>query len=426
MSDDGADSRRGAAAGGAEDARRDAARAEPGGDSQARPASPEPGPAPHVAEPAGSATADSRQAAEPPRAGRGAWLALPLALAALALGAWQEYSGSLRRQSGSAQLDARLAELEGRLAAQRGGALARLEEAQRELRRHQARQAAERQAQYERLQAMLRSQRERLRELGGGERDEWKLAEAAHLLRFANQRLVMAGDSRSALAMLGSADSMLRELDDPALHPVRRRIAEDIAALRAVPPLDLEGVWLRLRALARQVDSLDSLELPDAPAGAPAEAEPGQPRQADRRAAPAGRSAAPEPPADAEPRQSGLRAALARLSGYVVVRRRETPYQAMLDPAQEQLARQRLRALLEWAQTALLAGNQALYSASVGDARRWLGEYFSHPEAAVNAMDEELAALAEVQVERQLPDISGALAALGAAMRGGQRAEGGQ
>ena len=172
------------------------------------------------------------------------------------------------------------------------------------------------------LEAALRSQRQQLLELSSTDRADWSLAEAEYLLRLAYQRLLLAKDVQSALALLTSADAILQELDDTMLFPAREAIARDMAALRAVPELDREGAWLRLQALAGRIDSLILFELPEL------------------------ESEAAEVPADAgwrERLQIGFRAALQKISDYVVIRRREEPYQVLIDPQWEQLVRQNLR-----------------------------------------------------------------------------------
>ena len=215
----------------------------------------------------------------------------------------------------------------------------------------------------------------------------------------------MASDVRSAIALLSSADSILQEMDDPELHSVRLQIASDLAALRAVPELDVEGNWMRLQALVGQIDNLTLFEIPLV--------------VQEKESLPAD--------ADWEQRlQTGIDAAVARLSSYVVVRRRQAPYEALIDPAQEQLVRQNLRMLLEQGRAALLSGNQALYSQSIANCRRWLAEFFSFNEVAVSALDAELAELEKVSVAREYPDISGSIGAVKTAIRSKHRIESGR
>ena len=68
---------------------------------------------------------------------------------------------------------------------------------------------------------------------------------------------------------------------------------------------------------------------------------------------------------DTDVERQGYEAALAKLSDYIIIRRRDEPIQALMDPQWEGLVRQNLRMLLEQAQIALLSGNQLLYRDSL-------------------------------------------------------------
>jgi uroporphyrin-3 C-methyltransferase len=247
----------------------------------------------------------------------------------------------------------------------------------------------------EALQMQMVEQRAELARYSANDRDAWLLAEAQYLLRMANQRLLMAGDVAAAQALLGSADSILLGLDDVRLHDVRAAVAVDLAAVRAVPRLDVEGVYLRLAALAEQAGDLVIFQLPE---------------QAEQ-----------IPPAPAEDWQGrfkqGYQAALSKLSSYIIIRRRDVPVQALMDPQWEGLVRQNLRMLLEQAQVALLSGNQVLYRESLERAQHWVGQFYASDEAAARAMSRELTQLADISIATSLPDISTSVQALDAFMK---------
>ncbi|MFT5483495.1 MAG: uroporphyrin-3 C-methyltransferase [Halieaceae bacterium] len=237
----------------------------------------------------------------------------------------------------------------------------------------------------------LSEHRRRLAEMATTDRDDWLLAEAEYLLRLANHRLLMGGDTAASAALLQAADDIVRELDGIALHDIRLAIANDMAALRASGRLDTQGTWTRLEALGAQVDRLAMFTLPEpAPATRSEDAAAGW---RDRLL-------------------SGFRGALDKLSQYVVIRRREEVYEPMLSPEHEQLARQNLRLMLEQAQSALLSHNPDLYSASLDKASRWLSEYFTLSESGARSILTEIDALIKVQVTSELPDISGSLLVL--------------
>lgn len=233
------------------------------------------------------------------------------------------------------------------------------------------------------IKAQLDSQQKALARFSPSDRHGWLLAEAGHLLRLANQRLVMAGDPVAAQALLSSADGVLRELDDPSLHPVRAALAVDVAALRAVEKVDVEGIYLRLAALIDQTEKLVIFQFPEPPPRVdpqPADTWDGRLRQ-------------------------GISAAFSRLSDYIIIRRRDVPMQALMDPQWESIVRQNLRMLLEQAQVALLSGNQSLYGVSLERAQHWVAQ-FRESDSAADAISAEIAQLRMLIIEIPQPDIS--------------------
>ena len=246
----------------------------------------------------------------------------------------------------------------------------------------------------EELDEQVTGHTEELSRYSASDRESWLVAEVEYLLRLANQRLIMTGDAASAQALLRSADTILRQLQDIGIYPVRRAIAADLAALRAVPRIDTEGLYLRLSALSEEATDLSIFELPEA------------------------EERLQSPPADdwrGRLRQ-GYEAALHKLSDYIIIRRRETPMDVLMDPQWEGLVRQNLRMLLEQAQVALLSGNQALYRESLQRSRHWVSQFFESDAQSAHAMDEELVDLAEETVEVEMPDISRSLDALSQAV----------
>jgi uroporphyrin-III C-methyltransferase len=254
------------------------------------------------------------------------------------------------------------------------------------------------------VEGVLAEQQKELARFSANDRNSWLLVEVGHLLRLANQRLVMAGDPVAAQALLNSADTVLREMDDARLHTVRAAVAADIASLRAVPRVDVEGIYLRLAALLEQADTLVIFQLPE------------QPKQP-----------LPEAAADWQGRlQQGYAAALTKLSNYLIIRRRDVPMQALMDPQWESLVRQNLRMLLGQAQVAALLGNQILYTASLDRAQQWLAQFRESDEVTAQAMAAEISRLLDLTVTVAQPDISRSLQALDDATRPRLQTEGGQ
>jgi uroporphyrin-III C-methyltransferase len=351
-----------------------------------------------ASDPAPAAPAAPAAVAPAPRKGSSAvaWLALILVIALAAGAGWV-----LREQQGAEALvshrlqqlettaagkQANLDALSDRWQGQLQNGLGRVETGIGELESEAAVLAQSIRA----LEAQLAEQRAELARYNANDRKDWLLAEAHYLLRLANQRLIMAADVNAAQALLSSADNILRELDEVGMHSARAAVAADLAAVKAVPRVDVEGIYLRLAALSEQGDKLVIFTLPE------------RERQPAEAAADDWKSRL----------QQGYQQALQKLSSYVIIRRRDVPMQALMDPQWEGLVRQNLRMLLEQAQVALLSGNQTLYHESLQRSQHWVGEFFETDEAAARAMSREITQLQDQTIAVDMPDISRSLRAL--------------
>lgn len=220
------------------------------------------------------------------------------------------------------------------------------------------------------------------------ERD-WLHAEAAYLLRLANQRLQLEGDVEGAAALLRTADQRLADADNPALTPVRREIANELAALDSVPRLDRTGVYLTLNAQQERVAGLRLAQ------------------DVEERAV---TSSIEQPPTGTFQRQ------LARfgeeLKDLVMIRHHDEALEALVTPEQESYLRQSLRLIIEQAQLALLKEEQGLYEASIDKALELLDSYYDTSREEAQRVIERLEELQQVTVEPELPDISGSQQAM--------------
>lgn len=114
-----------------------------------------------------------------------------------------------------------------------------------------------------RLVAQLQGDQQRLSQrvetVLGASRQDWRLAEAEHLLRLASLRLSALQDINSAQALVQGADEILREQDDPGSFAAREQLAKSLAALRSVEQPDRTGLFLQLAALRDQATTLNAL-----------------------------------------------------------------------------------------------------------------------------------------------------------------------
>ena len=212
---------------------------------------------------------------------------------------------------------------------------------------------------------------------------DWLHAEAAYLLRLANQRLQLEGDVDGAAALLRTADARLADADNPALTPVRREIANELAALDGVPRVDRTGLYLALNAQQERVAGLRLSQ------------------EVEERAVTSGIE---QPPTGTFQRQ------LARfgeeLKDLVTIRHHDEAMETLVTPEQESYLRQSLRLIIEQAQLALLKEEQPLYEASIDKALELLNGYYDVESDATQSVISRLQELKQAEIEPELPDIS--------------------
>ncbi|WP_104202970.1 uroporphyrinogen-III C-methyltransferase [Billgrantia saliphila] len=218
---------------------------------------------------------------------------------------------------------------------------------------------------------------------------EWLHAEAAYLLRLANQRLQLERDVEGAAALLRTADARLSEADNPALLSIRRAIASELSILDSVPQVDRTGLYLALNAQQERLAELPlSRELEEIPA----------------------RSGIEEAPTGGW--QEQLASFGQELKDLIVIRHHDEALEGLVAPEQESYLRQSARLVIEQAQLALLEEEQALYEASLDKALELIGAFYDTEHDEVQAVIERLEELRDETIQPELPDISGSHEAL--------------
>ncbi len=240
-----------------------------------------------------------------------------------------------------------------------------------------------------RLLATLQSDQQRLagrvEQVLGASREEWRLAEAEHLLRMAMLQLSAMQDVKSAEMLVAEADLILQKQDDPSAYAARQKLLEGLEALRSLPQLDRTGLFLQLGALRGQSSQLSAL----APEFVNGEAGP------------------------EDLGQSRWQRWLDELTRYVRV---DFDASADVKPllAGQTLGQVRLALSLavEQAQWAVLNGNTEVYGQALQQASALISDHFSEDNGQARGLRERIDALAQREVEVQLPDLSSALKAL--------------
>lgn len=240
-----------------------------------------------------------------------------------------------------------------------------------------------------RLLATLQSDQQRLsgrvEQVLGASREEWRLAEAEHLLRMAMLQLSAMQDVNSAEMLVHEADLILQKQDDPGAYSTRQKLLEGLEALRSLPELDRTGLFLQLGALRGQTAQLSAL----APEFVNGEAQ------------------------SESAQDSRWQRWLNELTRYVRVEFDASgdvkPLLAGQTLGQVRLA---LSLAIEQAQWAVLNGNAEVYRQSLEQASSVLKDHFSEDNGQASGLRKRLDELSRREVEVTLPDLAPALQAL--------------
>ena len=232
----------------------------------------------------------------------------------------------------------------------------------------------------------------RLAQLPGADRNDWLLAEAEYLLRLANQRLDLEKDWQGSLAILGAADKVLAEAENPLLNPVRKLLAQERQTLRAVPAVDVTGAVARLQAPQGQIEKLEWM-----------------PRTLEKEE----KAVAPiESEEESNMWQKFVQKAWAGIGVVIRIREHETALPAPLTPDQHYYLQQNMHLMLEQAQVALVRQQTELYQQSLKRTQAWLDEFVMVDNAQTLAAKETLNELQAWDVSPEFPVISGSLNSL--------------
>lgn len=256
---------------------------------------------------------------------------------------------------------------------------------QRELSALRARQNAEHAESVRQLSGRMGRVEDQMDRLLAVDRRAWLGQEAVFLTRLAGQRLLVARDVDAALALLEQADVLLRDTGEPKFEGVRLAIARDRAALAAVPRVDQVGLYARLSGLIDQVDKLQlEFEAPAAAAQPAVAVDTGWWAQA----------------------ANGWRAALAKLSDHLIVRRRSDEIAQLMTPEWAALARQNIRMLIEQAQIAMLSANQPLFERSLQRASGFVALFAEQDAERVSSIVQTLDTLGGETIAPELPELT--------------------
>ncbi len=252
-------------------------------------------------------------------------------------------------------------------------------------------QANARMAVLEQKLAESQSQQEALQTLYqefANNREERVLSEVEQLLIIANEQLQLAGNLKTALLAMQTADTRLQQIDKPQAIQLRKLLAKDIERLQVSPSVDTVGISLRLETLASEIDRLPLVSEHHPRANRPV--------------------ASPEVESSAWKKLTYE--IWLDLRQLIRIERIDHPEPPLLTPEQAFFLRENLRLRLLTARIALLQRDEATYHADLVASENWLKRHFDTSDQAVQNAVATTHQLAGNAINIQLPDIGASLA----------------
>lgn len=216
---------------------------------------------------------------------------------------------------------------------------------------------------------------DRINKLAQRSPTHWMASEAEYLVNMAGRKLWLEKDPRTATDLLKSADETIAAMNNPALLPIRKALAKDIAATASIKTTDIDGSVLALDALIEQLDKLP-LNRTDAETDAPKDT---------------------NITGDLNDWQSNLGKTWKALTqDFITIRHRTADAPALLAPEQQWYLVENIRHKLLQSQLALYRYDRAAYHQSLMMVRKWIQTYFDtqdHSTAEAIAKIDKLATL---------------------------------
>jgi len=225
---------------------------------------------------------------------------------------------------------------------------------------------------------------------------EWRLAEAAFLMRFANHWLLLEGDVETALQALQRADQVLVGIQREEagyefdLLPVRSQLAKEILSLQQFDAVDLQGIFLQLQALLAALPEVRSSLTLTVP--------------------PVQEAAAPVDGWDAVIRELAKFVRITDLS--VLNESNDAADPNDRGPAQLLTARRQAIAAIERAQVAALRSQESLYQSNLAQAKQAAQQLGLVTDSQIQNFVARIDALSQQKLLKPLPTISASLQAL--------------
>ncbi len=261
------------------------------------------------------------------------------------------------------------------------------------------------------LGLILSQQNQRLRELNLAASDNRVIAEALHLSQIASWRVQTERSNRIPLALLNNADVVLSRLEGINIATAREVLAADIQALQRVDTVDYEALFLELSLMATNINQLKMVtSAPTLPSVTkPSVTKPSVIKP----------SVTKPSTADIEGVSDILEGFIDNLGQLVRIRQHNQPITPLLDAADQKVVRHNLLFQFQYAQTALLRGQQSLYQQSLTAAKAALEQYFQQ-STDLQTILQRLDQLVDTRIAEPLPRVDASVQAIQALMQSSQ------
>ncbi|MGL5360172.1 MAG: uroporphyrinogen-III C-methyltransferase [Shewanella sp.] len=219
---------------------------------------------------------------------------------------------------------------------------------------------------------------ERLNQLAARSPTHWMAAEADYLVNMAGRKLWLEKDPRTAVNLLKSADETIVAMNNPALLPIRKALAHDIAATASIKVTDIDGSVLALDALIGQLDALPL-------------------NRSDSQSTSAADTQISSNLTDWQTNLAKTWKAITQ--DFITIRHRTADAPALLAPQQQWYLIENIRHKLLQSQLALYRYDKAAYQQALMMAREWLQNYFDTQDSKTIDIIAEIDKLAKIELE---------------------------
>jgi uroporphyrin-3 C-methyltransferase len=226
--------------------------------------------------------------------------------------------------------------------------------------------------------------------------EESVLIEIEQGVTLASQQLQLAGNLQGAILALETADARLSDNSQPQFINLRKVLTRDLERLRALPQLDVTGLYLRLESV---LDAIDTLPLATG-------------RPLGERTPPVKAEAPSASPLSTEYWRALTSELWQEMRGLVRIQRIDRAEPPLLPPGQDFFLRENIKLRLLDARLALFTHDQQTYHNELRKSCAWVERYFDSNEKSVQNSLQTLRQLAATEISLELPNLNESLSAI--------------